>query len=122
MNIQELKVFFTKSDYSDEAKSKIINILSEEVEVNEDLFSKIRDILQNELDADFIKYGIDLTNDPEAKIIEQEFAAQLAIIEDDLKKDMDLVEDELNKLEIIRVKLLKDSDEIEIKKIKDSIK
>ena len=113
MNIQELKDFFIASEYSDETKKVIAQILSDKVEATPEVIFQIKEILQKELDADFEELGIDITGDPEAEIIEKEYAEELDLIEKDLDNDMEFVEKELNELEEIRKQVLKISDEIE---------
>jgi hypothetical protein len=121
MNIQELRDFFVKSDYSDETKAMISKILADKTEVTPGLVSEIKDILQKELDSDFNELGVDVTNDPEAQKIEQEYIEELNEIEKDLNNDMSFVEKELNDLEEIRKQVDKVSDEIEVDKIRQSI-
>jgi len=121
MNIQELKDFFIKSDYSDETKAIIAKILADKTEVTPGLISEVKDILQKELDSDFSELGIDVANEPEAQKIEKEYVEELDKIEKDLNDDMSFVEKELNELEETRKTLAKVSDEIEIDKIKQSI-
>lgn len=122
MNIQELKDFFIKSDYSDETKSIIGGILTDKTEVTPGLISEIKDILQKELDADFKELGVDAKSDPEIQKIEKEYVEALDVVEKDLKNDMDFVEKELKDLEEIRKKMDKSSDEIEANQIADKLK
>ena len=53
MTIQEFKDFFSKSNFSEIAKSKIMAVLEGKEEVGAEVFSKVREIMQAELDADF---------------------------------------------------------------------
>lgn len=121
MNIQELKDFFIASDYSDNTKSEIAQLLSDKTEVTPGLFSKIKDILQKELDADFKDLGVDVSSDPEAQKIEKEYTDQLDVIEKDLNEDMAFVEKELKDLEETRKQILKISDEIEAEELRKTI-
>jgi len=121
MNIQQLKDFFSASDYSDKTKSEISQILSDKTEVTPGLFSQVKDILQKELDSDFKEMGIDATNEPELQKIEKEYIEELDKIEEDLGNDMNFVEKELNDLEEMRKQVSKVSEEIEINNIKQSI-
>jgi small-conductance mechanosensitive channel len=121
MNIQELKEFFEKSDYSDETKTVLTGILADKTEVTPGLVSQLKDVLQKELDADFEEIDSEMKNDPEMKKIEQEYVETLDKIEKDLNEDMSFVEKELNDLEEIRKQITKVGDEIEADKIKQSI-
>lgn len=121
MNIQELKDFFIKSDFSDGTKSVIASILSDKTEVTPGLVAQVKDVLQKELDADFKEMGVDTTNDVEAQKVEQEYMNELNTIEKDLNSDMDFVEKELGELEETRKQVLKISDEMEADVIKQSI-
>jgi hypothetical protein len=121
MNIQELKEFFVKGDYSDDTKAVIAGILADKTEVTPGLVSQVKDILQKELDADFSELGVDLKDNPEFEKIEKEYASSLDAIEKDLNEDMDFVEKELKDLEEIRKQIAKVGDEIEADKIKQSI-
>jgi len=121
MNIQELKKFFGDSDYSDETKIILAGVLDNKTEVTPGLISQVKDILQKELDVDFEKLGIDVSNDPEAQKIEKEYGETLTKIEKDLEEDMNFVEEELKELEEIRKKVDKIADEMEADNIKASI-
>jgi len=121
MNIQELKDFFIKSDYSDETKSVLASILADKSEVTPGLIAEIKDVLQTELDADFKEMGVDVTNDPEAQKIEKEYVEELDTIEKDLNNDMEFVEKELEELDEKRKQIVKISDEMEAGKIKQTI-
>ncbi len=118
MNIQELKDFFIASEYSDETKKIIAAILSDKVEATPEMIFQIKEILQNELDADFKEAGVDITGDPEAEIIEKEYAEELDLIEKDLNSDMEFVEKELNELDELNTKVQEISDEMEAGEIK----
>jgi len=121
MNIQELKDFFSKSDYSDETKSVISKLIADKTEVTPGLVSQIKDILQKELDSDFEELRVDVKNEPEFQKIEKEYAETLDAIEKDLNADMDFVEKELNELDEIRKKIVQVSDEMDADKIRQSI-
>jgi hypothetical protein len=122
MNIQELKDFFAKSDYSEETKSVIAQVLADKIEVTPGLVSHVKDILQKELDSDFKELGVDAANDPELQKAEKEYIAELDTIEKDLKSDMGFVEKELKDLEDVRKEVTKISDEIEADKLAGNIK
>lgn len=121
MNIQELKDFFIKSDFSDSTKSVIASILADKTEVTPGLVAQVKDVLQKELDTDFKEMGVDATNDVEAQKIEKEYMDELNTIEKDLNSDMDFVEKELGELEETRKQILKISDEMEAEEIKKTI-
>ena len=122
MNIQELKDFFAKSDYSSDTKSAIADILVDKQEVTHGLVSHLKDILQKELDADFNELGVDLKNDPEMQKIEKEYTDTLDTIEKDLNSDMEFVESELRELDELKKKITQASDEIDASKIADNLK
>jgi|GEM_PF-1721049 len=121
MNIQELKDFLTRSDYSDETKSVLSSILADKTEVTPGLIFQIKDVLQKEIDADFDELGADVSNDPEYKKAEEEYIEDLNKIENDLNEDMNFVEKELKQLDENRNKISKVADEMEADKIKQSI-
>jgi len=121
MNIKELKDFFDKSNYSDDTKSVINEMLADKTEVTPSLISQIKDILQKELDSDFEELGVDMKNDPEIQKIEKEYAEALDIIEKDVKGSMTFVEKQLKALDEIRKKMTKVSDEVAADKIRQSI-
>lgn len=121
MKIQEIKDFFSQSDYSDETKSVISKILTDKTEVTPGLVSQIKDILQKELDADFKELGVDVKNEPEFQKIEKEYIEALDTIEKDLNADVDFVEKELKELDEIRKKISQVSDEMEADKIRQSM-
>ncbi len=121
MTIQELQKFFTNSTFSDETKSKIAKILEGQETASFEMFSEIKDLMQAELDSDFKKAGVDISNDPEAKKIQAEYEKTLDEIETDLNKDMSFVESELNELEEIRKQIVKAEDEMKVEDIKASM-
>ena len=121
MTIQELRDFFIASDYSDETKSTLSNILKDKTEITPGIIFQVKDILQKELDADFKELGVDVEGDEGAQQIQKEYDEALEAIEKDLTEDMNFVEKELNELEEIRKKVSKVSDEMEAEKIKQSI-
>lgn len=122
MNIQELKDFFAKSDYSDETKSVISGILADKTEVTPGLISQVKDILQRELDSDFKELVADAKDDPEMQRIEREYVEALGVIEKDLNSDMDFVDKELKDLEEIRKQVTKVSDEVQASQMSDQLK
>ena len=118
MNIKELKDFFSVSDYSSETKSVISGILDNETGVTPSLISKIKNILQKELDSDFNELAQEVKDDPEFKEIEKEYVDALGAIEKDLNDDMSFVEKELKELDEVRKKVAEVSDKMEADKIK----
>ena len=122
MNIQELKDFFVKSDYSDDTKSVIAQVLADKTEVTPGLVSEIKDILQKELDSDFEKLDGDVANDPEIKKAEKEYIATLDTIDKDLNSDMSFVEKELKDLEDMRKKVVIASDDAKASQMADNLK
>jgi len=121
MNIQELRDFFTASDYSSETKATLSGILADKTEVTPGLISQVKDVLQKELDADFKELGVDIEGNEEAQLAQKEYNDTLVSIEKDLAEDMNLVEKELNELEEVRKTVSKISDEMEADKIRQSI-
>ncbi len=121
MNIQELKEFFVKSDYSDSTKDAINKILIDKTEVTPGLIFQVKDILQTELDLDFKELGVDGPNNPEVQELEKEYIKTLDTIQKDLDGDMNFVEKEFTELEELRKNVLKSSDEMEAEKIKQSM-
>ena len=121
MNIQELKDFFDKSDYSSETGNSISSILAEKTEVTPVLISQIKDILQKELDLDFEELGVNNKDTPEFQKIEKEYTEALETIEKDLENDMAFVDKELKELDEVRKKVSQTSDEIEADKLRQSM-
>jgi len=121
MNIQELKDFFSKSDYSDETKSMLNGVLADKTEVTPGLISEIKDILQKELDADFEELGVSGIDTPEYKALEKDYVDALDNIDKDLAKDMEFVDTELKELDEIRKKIAKASDEMEADRLRNSM-
>lgn len=121
MTIQEFKDFFSKSNFSEIAKSKIMAVLEGKEEVGAEVFSKVREIMQAELDADFNEAGVDISTDAEAQAIKKEYEDKLEKIETELNEDMSFVEGELKELEDMRQKVMKVSDEMDADKIRQSM-
>lgn len=121
MNIQELKDFFSKSDYSNDTKSIINEVLADKTEVTPGLISEIKNILQKELDADFEELGVNGKDTPEFQAMEKEYTEALDTIDKDLASDMEFVDKELKELDEIKKKIAKASDEMEADRIRQSI-
>jgi DNA-binding transcriptional MerR regulator len=121
MNIQELRDFFVNSDYSEETKTILGEVLNDKEEVTPGLIYQVKDILQKELDADFEDLGVNIDDNEEAKQALKEYNETLDTIKNNLEEDTTFVEKELNELEEVRKTVSKISDEMEIAKIKQSI-
>lgn len=121
MTIQELKDFFSKSDFSEASKSKIMSILEGKEELGNEVFSQIKVVMQEELDNDFKEAGVDISNDPSMQQIQKEYDDGLNKIESELKEDMSFVENELKHIEELRQQVTKIGDTIEADKIAQSI-
>lgn len=121
MTTEEFKKFIASSSYSEDGKAKMVKLLAGEEEVSPEAFTQIKEIMQAELDKDFINAGVDVSNDPEAKAIEEEYEKTLDEIEAELGKDMAFVETELNELEKLRKQVVEVEEGMAADKIKESI-
>ncbi len=121
MNIQELKDFISMSDYSDNIKNIVIEVLADQTEVTPGLISQIKDILQKELDSDFEELGVNEKDSGEFQKIEKDYVEELDLIEKDLNNDMEFVDKELKELSEVRKKVAQASDEMEADRLRKSM-
>jgi hypothetical protein len=122
MTTQELKDFVNTSDFSEATKAKALGLLEGKTEVSLELFSQLREMMEQELDTDFQEAGLsDVSTEPEVQALEGEYVKKLDDIEAELNTDMAYVESELKDLEDMRQKLVKVEDLMAAKAVKDSI-
>lgn len=121
MTIQELKDFFSKSDFSETSKSKIMSILDGKEKLGNEIFSQIKSVIQEELDSDFNDAGVDISSSPEAQVAKKDYDEKLDKIASELNEDMNFVENELKDLEEMRKQVIKAGDDIKADKIRQSM-
>ncbi|HTE48534.1 MAG TPA: hypothetical protein VK675_01340 [Candidatus Paceibacterota bacterium] len=121
MTIQELKDFFSKSDFSEISKSKIMSILDGKEKLGNGIFSQIKAVMQEELDSDFNDAGIGVSSNPEAQAAKKDYDEKLEKIGSELDEDMNFLENELKDLEEMRNQVIKADDDIKADKIRQSI-
>ena len=107
------------SSVSEERKQKIIALL-ETNEFNFETKQLVKDILQEDIDAD----AVEMTPEDlaEAKTAEQQLVNDLAEVEKDLNEDMTFVQSEMNDLDGMVSDMDKTTDQAQIEAITADIK
>ncbi|MEI6316510.1 MAG: hypothetical protein WCO65_02165 [bacterium] len=106
MDIQELRQFIETSDFTPETKHKISVILAGKAVLDYDTYAGVKEVLQQELDNDFDEAGVgDLSDDPEAQALEDEYESNMEDINTKMQEDLNFVDQETKKLNEINTQV-----------------
>ena len=101
MDIHELEQFIEASEFTQETKKKVAIILAGKAVLDYDTYAAIKEILQQELDADFEKAGVDVSSDPDVQNAEAQYQAELDRLNAEIEEDERFIAEETKKLEAV---------------------
>lgn len=98
MDIQELRQFIADSEFTPETKQKVSVLLAGKAVLDYDTYNAIKEILQQELDGDYEREGIDLTDDPEMIEVEAKYKEELERMDEEMAEEIAYADNEEKKI------------------------